>query len=178
MTWYKDEIYLNTSDDQKEINVWLSDKSKDKEILWIGIGNSSLAIECQDSIIDGVTICQDEVELAKKLFSDTYRYKPVLIDKYSEDFKFDRKYDFIIDNNPISFITSKEQGLQFLRKLKTLLKPDGMIVTHVKGVIWNQTKVIREQVDKNCNFTLTYCFEMFEEAGLTIKQEGGVICLK
>lgn len=94
------------SEDQQAINHYLRKHDlKGKEVLHLGIGNSSIAkMFSHAKSIDGITISKNEKSYADSLMLANYHV--TLANKYSEHFHAivkNRKYDLIVDNNLASF---------------------------------------------------------------------------
>lgn len=110
---------------------------RQKRILHIGIGNSSLAKRHYRRVknIVGTTIDEPEIQVAQSLGLPNYRF--VIHNKYSgiDDF-VEGRFDFIVDNNP----TSPCCCIRHLSALFTFyskkLKDRGQIVTDRLGLQW------------------------------------------
>ena len=115
------EVRKQTSDEVLILkyikNLNLSDK---KRILHIGVGNSYIARNLEDSItIDGITISSKEIDLSKSL--NLKNYNTYFQNKYSADNivgKFLTNYDIIIDNNIKSY-SCCQKAFDYLFKLYT-----------------------------------------------------------
>jgi hypothetical protein len=136
---WQDWTEQETTPDQARIeDVLQGAPLTDSAILHVGLGNSGFAKRFHMSahIIDGITIQEKEYRHALGLSIANYR--PTLDNKYSEHLaaRLNRKYDFIVDNNPTTFCCCRRHLATMLATYATLLKPDGVILTDVVGLHW------------------------------------------
>ena len=125
----------NITNDQIEVNDWLVPQINKHNILFAGTGNSSLAIQTQDTanLIDGFTIIRSEYDLGVKLGIPNYRV--YYVDKYSDELLgLPNQYDFIVDINLSSYAKDIECFARMMNNYLALLKPQGKIVSHTNGL--------------------------------------------
>jgi hypothetical protein len=108
-------------------------------IMHVGVGNSSLAkrFAGRASRITGLTISQNEMELADSL--SLPGYKVYLLNKYSSGLASatGAGYDLIVDNNLASFACCKTHFFTLLNSYSECLTPGGRILTHQRGMSWS-----------------------------------------
>ena len=122
--------------EQREINDWLVPQlNKQNKILFVGTGNSSLALEACNSLncIDGVTIIRSEFVLGVNC--NLPNYNMFFLDKHSDDIlSLTNKYSYIVDNNLASYAKDRESFLRMLNNYISLLENNGKIISSVTGL--------------------------------------------
>jgi hypothetical protein len=112
-----------------------------KTFLHVGIGNSGLARRFHESaaLIDGVTLQENESRFATTLGLPNYRAK--VINKFSAHLvaALNRRYDYIVDNNPTSFCCCRNHLSTMLLSYGLLLLPRGKILADAAGLAWAST---------------------------------------
>jgi hypothetical protein len=175
---YHDDWSNKISPDQLEIDGYIAPKCNDKTILFMGIGNSHLAIVCKEAKrIHGFSYGNNkEIDVARKLNLDNYIF--TIQSKYSLNQDIYPNYlDFISDNNPFSFCKFDYQ-IDFLMKCYSVwLKKDGIWISHKHGIIWNQTKIKADELDVHGNYTLEQC-KKFTEPYFKWTEENNLILLE
>lgn len=102
-------------------------------VLHVGIGCSDVARRLPDHEVDGVTVLEEEIEVAVGLALP--RYRVYLQDKYRAlDVPGD--YAWILDNNPGSYACCRRHLHAYFRGCATALAPGGRMVTDVVGAGW------------------------------------------
>jgi hypothetical protein len=134
-----DHAHLETTVDQASIEAALSEMELGgKRLLHVGVGNSQLAQQFaqQFELIDGLTVSENELRLAKSVQIDTYTV--FFVNKYSREFvlAIKNKYDFIVDNNLASFACCKFHFYRMLDNYLWALRPGGQILTDQRGMDW------------------------------------------
>ncbi|MFB0925782.1 MAG: hypothetical protein QMB65_10975 [Vicingaceae bacterium] len=135
---YKDTswVEIRVTDDQLRIEVVLKEFDlKDKKILHVGIGSSSLASQFNylAERIDGITVMPEEKKYAESL--NLPKYNTFIINKYSNELNsLNQSYDFIIDNNLSSFACCKHHYQLMLNNYIDILNQGGMILTDEVGM--------------------------------------------
>ncbi len=120
-----------------------------RALLHIGVGNSSLArrLAARACRIDGTTVDVDEKDRGEALGLPNYRV--FLLNKHAKEMLLlPERYDFIIDNNPASFVCCKYHFYLMLDNYLTRLRPGGRILTDQRGLGWT--------VDGNDEWKLSY----------------------
>ena len=135
---YKDTswVKIRVTDDQLRIEAVLKELDiKDKKLLHVGVGSSSLASQFNylADHIDGITVMPEEKKHADSL--NLSKYNVYIINKYSNDLKaLESSYDFIIDNNLSSFACCKHHYSLMIHNYIDKLNKDGMILTDELGM--------------------------------------------
>jgi len=167
------------SHDQMAINDYIVPKAKDKIIVFMGIGNSELAIRCNAAKrIHGFSfgnrkemIVAHDLELHNYIFTEQSKYT------LGQDY-YPRHVDFISDNNPFFVAINQLEIEQLMKCYSYWLKPTGEFVTHKKGIIWSYTKSIANvELDENQNFTLNQC-KKFTEKYFNWEEKNDLIILR
>ena len=116
-------IYRKVTLDQRNIMNYLDTVNlAGKQLLHIGIGNSSIAkrFSLKLEFIDGITIVKAEKEYADHL--NLTNYTTFLINKYSEELKkLNKRYDYIIDNDLAGYACCKYHFLCMFETYLNLL---------------------------------------------------------
>jgi hypothetical protein len=108
-----------------------------KRILHLGIGNSGLAqrmaARCKEIV--GVSVDAAEIDVARSL--SLANYVAIQNNKYvlSAD-AVDRRFDFIVDNNPTSTCCCIFHLANFFTFISANLADDGQLVTDSEGLAW------------------------------------------
>jgi hypothetical protein len=127
-----------TTPDQRRIENYIDRYDlRQKRVLHIGIGNSSLARRFHGRVkeILGTTIDEPEIAVARALALPNYRF--VVHNKFSgENGVVDGSFDFILDNNPTSPCCCMRHLAELFGFYADKLKPDGQIVTDRLGLRW------------------------------------------
>lgn len=129
------------TEDQRRIEgVLLKMVTPSSKVLHVGIGDSGLAQRFiqRVSLIEGITVGPDELTHALAL--QLPRYSVYLVDKYDERLPKilrDGPYDFIVDNNLVSYATDKDQFRKMMWTYRELLKVKGRLLTDLAG--WQHT---------------------------------------
>lgn len=128
----------DTTADQRRIESYLSSFDlRKKRLLHIGVGNSGLARRFSGRVgeIIGITIEANEAKEAQ--LRGIPNYKIVLQNKYAAQLeRTPGKFDFIIDNNPLSFCCCMAHLVALFDFYKAKLASDGQIVTDQQGLSW------------------------------------------
>ncbi|NOT57107.1 MAG: hypothetical protein HOP18_21105 [Deltaproteobacteria bacterium] len=129
--------HLDTTVDQLRIEEALAAMAwRGKSILHIGVGNSRFAqrFAAEAALIDGLTVCQSEVDLARSLRIPNYTV--YFLNKYSREFllTLTNRYDFVIDNNLASFACCKYHFYRMLDNYLWAMKPGARILTDQRGM--------------------------------------------
>ncbi len=136
-TYWEDR---NTTSDELEIIDFLENsyKLESKQVLHIGIGNSSFAKKFfNNNHIFGITISKKEIENANLLNLSNYIF--LLCDKYSKDFTRElnnKKFDVIVDTNLKSYSCCQESFIFFMENLFNKLNDGGILITSKNGMRW------------------------------------------
>ncbi len=127
-----------TTPDQRRIENYIDRYDlRQKRVLHIGIGNSSLAKRFHGRVkeIVGTTIDEPEIAVARALALPNYRF--VVHNKFSgENDVIDGSFDFILDNNPTSPCCCMRHLAELFGFYAEKLAPDGQIVTDRLGLRW------------------------------------------
>jgi hypothetical protein len=134
---WRDWTARPTTHDQLRIEAWLDAQPlTGTRLLHIGCGNSQLAVSFLSRVacIDAITIQRTEAALGKALSLASYRV--LLANKYDPDLPdlLDRRYHFIIDNNPSAFCCCRGHFFVLLRNYRRLLERGGVVVTDRWGL--------------------------------------------
>lgn len=109
-----------------------------RNILHVGVGNSGFARRFAQRVrlVDGLTVCRREKELADSL--GIANYTVYFLNKYGLDFvtTITNRYDFIVDNNLASFACCKYHFYRMLDNYLWCLRPGGRILTDQRGMDW------------------------------------------
>lgn len=101
------------------------------QILHVGVGNSKLAQRFASRVrsIDGLTVHQNEKIYAEALL--VANYTVYVLNKYNRDVisVLSHTYDFIIDNNLVSFACCKKHFFVMLENYVAVLRSRGRILT-------------------------------------------------
>ena len=140
-----------TADQERIEDVLRSLDVSGRNILHIGIGNSSLATKFSHSAshIDGITLRENEIIVAKSLHLGNYRVR--LLNKYAPNLcrEMGETYDFIVDNNPSTFCCCRVHFAYMLANYRSMLKRGGVILTDTVGLGWtSQPNDARWQLQK------------------------------
>ena len=136
-TYWEDR---NTTTDELEIIDFLENsyKLKSKQLLHIGIGNSSFAKKFfKNNHIFGITISKKEIEYANLLNLSNYKF--ILCDKYSKNFTEElnnKKFDVIVDTNLKSYSCCNSSFNFFIENLLNKLEKGGILITSKNGMRW------------------------------------------
>tara|TARA_B100001250_G_scaffold119874_1_gene101727 strand:- start:1545 stop:2210 length:666 start_codon:yes stop_codon:yes gene_type:complete len=132
----------DVTDDEIEIVNYLNTNIDDKlpNILHIGIGNSYLAKNLKNySLIDGISIANNEIRFAKKL--NLPNYKCLFLNKLSSNaldvFK-NEKYDYIIDVNLKSYSCCDKAFHKMFNDFTKILNENGSIISGKNGMKWSR----------------------------------------
>jgi hypothetical protein len=124
------------SKDQCEINDWLIPQlNKQSKILFVGTGDSSLALKTHDLVecIDGITIIRSEFELG--INYNLPNYNLFCLDKHSNDIlNLTNKYTFIVDNGLTCYAKDIISFTRMLNNYLTLLEDKGKIISNLAGL--------------------------------------------
>jgi len=134
--WKEDWSEHAPSLDQTRIVEYLKPISG-KNILHIGTGNSSFAIELSHNSVDSITVLQTEIDKAIKVKQqyNLVNYNFWLCNKYTlQLLDLEHKYHYIADNNIFSFTSCEICRHNILFAYLKLLQPKGEIVTDVLGL--------------------------------------------
>jgi hypothetical protein len=136
---WRDWTEQDTTPDQARIEDVLQDGYIEGSVLLhVGFGNSSLAKRFHKTAhaIDGITIQDNEYKHALSL--SIPNYTATLANKYVANLasRLNRKYDFIVDNNPTTFCCCRWHLSTMLANYTVMLKPNGVIVTDTVGLHW------------------------------------------
>jgi hypothetical protein len=136
---WQDWTDQETTPDQDRIeNLLEADHIRGTVLLHVGIGNSSLAKRFHNAAraIDGITIQENEYRHATRLAISNYT--AILASKYATNLamRLNRKYDFIVDNNPTTFCCCRGHLSTMLANYTAMLNPNGVIVTDTVGLHW------------------------------------------
>lgn len=127
-----------TTPDQRRIENYIDRYDlRQKRLLHIGIGNSSLARRFHGRVkeIFGTTIDEPEIAVAAALALPNYRC--LLHNKFSgENGAVDGSFDFILDNNPTSPCCCMRHLAELFEFYAAKLTPAGQIVTDRLGLGW------------------------------------------
>jgi hypothetical protein len=127
-----------TTPDQRRIETYVDRYDlRQKRLLHIGIGNSSLASRFHERVkeIVGTTIDEPEMNVARSLGLPNYRF--LLHNKYSgRNEEVEGKFDFILDNNPTSPCCCFRHLAEMLEFYSDKLAAGGQIVTDSEGLGW------------------------------------------
>lgn len=129
-----DRVFGGVSQDQEEINRFISSMVINKTILHVGIGTNSVAKMFHQRVkfICGLTLSYKEKTLADQL--NITNYQTVILNKHkSEDFRKLGKFDIIIDNNINSYACCE---CHLYKYIYNLLCQGNLIVTHLHGAMW------------------------------------------
>jgi hypothetical protein len=139
-----------TTPDQKRIEHYIDGFDlRQKRVLHIGIGNSSLAKRFHKRVMEivGTTIDEPEMAVAGSLAIPKYRY--VMHNKYSgDDGPVEGTFDFILDNNPTSPCCCIRHLFEMFDFYVRKLAPGGQIVTDREGLGW-----VPDEVNQRWRFT-------------------------
>jgi len=136
---YIDHADLETTVDQLAIEkALLGLPWRGRNLLHVGTGNSRLARRFAGELrlIDGVTICEREIDLAKALRIGNYTVH--YLNKYGRDFlvHLRNRYDYVVDNNMASFVCCRYHFYRLLDNYLGVLNPGGRILTDQRGMDW------------------------------------------
>lgn len=130
-----------TTPDQRRIENYIDRYDlRDKRILHIGIGNSTLAKRFHRRVkeIVGTTIDEPELNVARSLGLPNYRF--VMHNKFSgTSDTVEGKFDFILDNNPTSPCCCMRHLAELFHFYAEMLANGGQIVTDKQGLQWVPT---------------------------------------
>jgi hypothetical protein len=122
--------------EQGEINDWLIPQlNKQNKILFVGTGDSSLALKTHNLVdcIDGITIIRSELELGVNCNLPNYHL--FCLDKHSNDIlNLSNKYTFIVDNNLTSYTKDIASLTRMLNNYLMLLEDKGKIIGSLAGL--------------------------------------------
>ena len=141
-TWKEDWSQHGASPDQARIVQYLKDvpDHTSKNLLHVGTGDSSLAVELRDfKIIDGVTVLDTEIQKATyiKTLNKLWHYNVYLCNKHTYNFLLlPNKYDYIVDNGIFTFTDCFICAHNTLLFFYHLLNQNGMILTDTKGLMF------------------------------------------
>jgi len=127
--------------DETEIVNFLNTHEKEKlTILHVGIGNSFVASNLNIySSIDGISISNSEIKLAKKL--NIKNYEIFFLNKLEKEVfsnKRIKKYDIIIDVNLKSFSCCELAFKNLFLNYISILNKNGRIFTGRRGMNWSR----------------------------------------
>ena len=133
---YNDSWTHQITTDQHGINDWLiPNLNKQDKILFVGTGDSSLALKSHDLVncIDGITIIRSEFDLGVNC--NLPNYHVFCLDKHSNDIlDLTNKYTYIIDNNLTSYAKDIESFMRMLNNYLILLEDHGKIISSMAGL--------------------------------------------
>src|SRR5271169_24200 len=137
MPLWIEHAHLDTTVDQLRIEDALSRMEwRGKSFLHVGVGNSRFAqrFAAEAGLIDGLTVCRVEVELAQSLRIPNYAV--YFLNKYGREFLLTirNRYDFVIDNNLASYACCKYHFYRMLDNYLWAMKPGGKILTDQQGM--------------------------------------------
>ena len=161
-TYWEDR---NTTSDELEIIDFLENsyKLESKQVLHIGIGNSSFAKKFfNNNHIFGITISKKEIENANLLNLSNYIF--LLCDKYSKDFIRElnnKKFDVIVDTNLKSYSCCHVSFNFFMENLFNKLNDGGILITSKNGMRW--FKKLKPKL--SFNFKNFFYYKMKEVSG-------------
>lgn len=177
---FNDEKWATTvSPDQESINSWLEANLifiKDKNILHIGIGNSSIFSKFKDIAlnIDGITVMNVEANIAKDIsIIHKKRYQIYVFNKYDiSNYKELPAYDLIIDNNAKKYSCCQKHWVEYFRVILSHLKKEGVFITHEQGFAPNSDKIdslsikeLKELAEPGCSVAIEH--QVKNEFGLS-----------
>lgn len=165
---WEDWSTQETTPDQRRIEAVLGELELDgKDLLHIGVGNSSLAASFSGSlkVIDGITVQPNEVAVANRLGLPNYRV--LLVSKYSDGVVdlLRRQYDFIVDNNPTTFCCCRRHLATMLANYAASLKTAGLLVSDSVGLGWTS-----QRNDRRWGLTTSEWIEIASTYGLAGSQ--------
>lgn len=159
LTYNDDRWATIISPDQEGCNKYLhsiEDQLKGKDVLHVGIGNSSVYREFGhlfNSLL-GITIMQSEWNVAERLIYESHPTKQCIYSLSSIN-KYDPrstesldKYDIIIDNNLKMHACCHEHWLGYWNCLNTILKVQGKIITHTQGFAPHTDKITALSIEE------------------------------
>jgi len=134
---WRDWAARPTTHDQLRIEAWLASQPlTGARLLHIGCGNSQLALSflARVACIDAITIQRTEAALGEALSLANYRV--LLANKYDPELPdlLNRRYHFIIDNNPSAFCCCRKHFYVLLHSYRRLLEQGGAVVTDRWGL--------------------------------------------
>lgn len=132
---YDNWAHMPTSNDQKCIEAVLPQYvNKDAVWLHVGIGNSSLAkLFCsQIKRLDGITVCQEEIDTAPKFENYLVR----ICNKHGEGLLNGQTYDVVIDTTPCGHACCWHHFRAYLKNVFSLVT--GVYLTDKVGLAWAQ----------------------------------------
>lgn len=132
-------VNRNTTADLRAIELFLAKVSDPIDVFQAGVGNSSLfgAIENKARRLVGITIIQDEIDYARKLYPKDFgiRYHVGLLNKYTETLTdLAGQFDFVVDNDLSSYACCKTHFNSMLKAYHSMLKPKGAILVGLRGL--------------------------------------------
>lgn len=137
---YVDFSSRDTTEDQAHIEAVLEDIVKPQSrLLHVGVGNSKLAEKFTQKgvVVDGITVSETEKSFAESLNID--HYQVFMVNKYHRMFGdcfVDSKFDYIVDNNLVSFGCCQYHFYQMIENYLGCLKVGGQILTDQRGMDW------------------------------------------
>ena len=134
---WRDWAARPTTHDQLRIEAWLASQPlTGARLLHIGCGNSQLGLRflARVACIDAITIQRTEAALGQGLSLANYRV--LLANKYDPELPhlLNRRYYFIIDNNPSAFCCCRGHFYALLRSYRRMLEPGGVVITDRLGL--------------------------------------------
>jgi hypothetical protein len=137
MPLWIEHAHLDTTVDQARIEDAIQDLEwRGANLLHIGVGNSCFAERFSPgaALIDGITVCQSELERAQSLGIPNYTVH--FLNKYGREFSgtIRNHYDFVIDNNLASYACCKYHFYRMLDNYLAVMKPGARILTDQRGM--------------------------------------------
>lgn len=139
-TWKEDWSEHPPSQDEQRIieHIKKREPFRDKTLLHIGIGNSTLAKEIRTfKKIVGITVIQAEIEKANSLKLENY--ETYICNKHTIQFlDFQEKFDMIVDNGLLTFTDCEICSYNLFHSFLSLLSQDGEILTDSFGMLFSK----------------------------------------
>jgi hypothetical protein len=152
---YDDDRWATiVSPDQDGCNDYLStikDSIIGAKILHVGIGNSSVYKMFQDVAgrIDGITIMDSEIEVAKDYIHLPTQYVIHKFNKYDiTQFKTMWGFDFIIDNNLKQHACCQQHWEEYFTCILNKIHVSGMLITHEQGYVPHTDRITPLSTDE------------------------------
>ena len=135
---FQDWSGRETTADQRRIERYLSGFDlREKRLLHIGVGNSKLARRFATRAKEIVGTTNEANEASEAQLRGIQNYKIVLQNKYAaQPERTPGKFDFIIDNNPLSYCCCMAHLVALFEFYKVKLAPGGQIITDQQGLSW------------------------------------------
>lgn len=135
---FQDWSRRETTADQKRIERYLSGFDlRKKRLLHIGVGNSHLAARFARRAKEIVGTTNEPKEARETQVRGIPNYTIVLQNKYSAELeRTPGQFDFIIDNNPLSYCCCMAHLIALFDVYQAKLAPGGQIITDRQGLSW------------------------------------------